>query len=259
MIFLIRTSLLTIISFLISANLCFGQRAANPAASEYYNYADTTRKILSASEDELKVNVRIISDDVLEKYKKDPAFSYDNKTKEPEDWLTKIKNWVNQQIALLRSSKVYFTLLDYLYYFLMIIALVLILRGLVKADKRGLLFGSKINDEIKMTELEEDINQLNFDELIASAIEDKQYKLAVRYLFLKSLKMLSDKEIIELKNNKTNNQYLSEIKNNQIALLFKNNILLFEWIWFGDFHVNEDLMKDSRSNFNKLFGLLSAQ
>ena len=67
-------------------------------------------------------------------------------------------------------------------------------------------------NEIKIIESEDDISQINFDELITSAMEAKQYKLAVRYMFLKSLKLLAEKGQIELRNNKTNYQYLSEIK-----------------------------------------------
>ena len=112
------------------------------------------------------VDVRLLSDDILEKYKNDPDFDYDGGPKEAEDWITKIKNWINQQLALIRSSKTYSTLLDYFYYGLMIAALILIIRGLIKADRRGLLFGKINSNEIKMIESEEDISQLNFDELI---------------------------------------------------------------------------------------------
>jgi hypothetical protein len=138
----------------------------------------------------------------------------------------------------------------------MMLALILIIRGLIKADRRGLLFGKVNSNEIKIIESDEDISQLNFDELISSAIESKDYKLAIRYLFLKSLKLLSEKGLIELRNNKTNYQYLSEIKNNQIADVFRNATSSFEWIWYGDFPVNDAILKSSQNEFNKLFALI---
>ncbi len=165
----------------------------------YNQYADTSLKILPASDEEFAVDVRLLSEDIIEKYKSDPEFDYDGGPEESEDWITKIKNWINQQLAILRSSNAYSTILDYFYYGLMIAALIIIIRGLIKADRRGLLFGKINSNEIKIIESEEDISQLNFDELIASAIESKNYKLAVRYLFLKSLQQLSEKGIIELK------------------------------------------------------------
>jgi hypothetical protein len=251
--------LITIAVFiLLNVQFSFCQRATSAKYPYYDNYADTTKKILPASDEELIIDVRLLSDDLLDKYKNDPEFNYDGGPEEADDWITKIKNWINQQLAILRSSKTYSTLLDYLYYALMIAALILIIRGLIKADRRGLLFGKINSNEIKMIESEEDISQINFDELIAAAAERKDYKLAVRYLFLKSLKLLSEKELIELRNNKTNHQYLSEIKNNRISNAFQIATSRFEWIWYGDFPVDEKVMKSSQKDFNELFGLIAS-
>jgi hypothetical protein len=253
---LFRLFILSIFSILINVQFCFGQRDGSAAKPYYFDYSDSTKKILPANEEEFIVDIRILSDDILDKYKNDPAFNYEGGPKETDDWITKIRNWINQQLNILRYSKAYSTLLDYLYYGIMIIALILILRGLIKADRRGLLFGKVNSNEIKMIESDEDISQLNFDELISSAVENKQYKLAIRYLFLKSLKLLSEKGLIELRNNKTNYQYVSEIKNNQIADVFRNATSSFEWIWYGDFPVNESILKSSQNEFNKLFALI---
>ncbi|MBE0571478.1 MAG: hypothetical protein IH618_08030 [Ignavibacteriaceae bacterium] len=251
--------IITIVVFiLLNIQFSFCQRANSAKYPYYENYADTTKKILPASDEDLIIDVRLLSDDILDKYKNDPEFDYDGGPEESEDWITKIKNWINQQLAILRSSKTYSTLLDYLYYGLMIAALILIIRGLIKADRRGLLFGKINSNEIKMVESEEDISQINFDELIAAAAEKKDYKLAVRYLFLKSLKLLSEKELIELRNNKTNHQYLSEIKNNRISNAFQIATSRFEWIWYGDFPVDEKVMKSSQNDFNELFGLIAS-
>ena len=253
---LIRLLILSILSILITAQLCLAQRSATAVKTDYFNYSDSTKKILPANEEEFIVDVRILSEDILDKYKNDPAFNYEGGPEEADDWITKIRNWINQQLNFLRYSKAYSTLLDYLYYGVMVLALILIIRGLIKADRRGLLFGKVNSNEIKIIESDEDISRLNFDELISSAIENKQYKLAIRYLFLKSLKLLSEKGLIELRNNKTNYQYLSEIKNNQIADVFRNTTSSFEWIWYGDFPVNEAILKSSQNEFNKLFSLI---
>jgi len=251
--------LITIAVFiLLNVHFSFCQRTTSAKYPYYDNYADTTKKILHASDEELIIDVRLLSDDLLDKYKNDPEFDYDGGPEEADDWITKIKNWINHQLIRLSSSKVYSILLDYLYYGLMIIALILIIRGLIKADRRGLLFGKINTNEIKMIESEEDISQINFDELIAAAAERKDYKLAVRYLFLKSLKLLSEKELIELRNNKTNYQYLSEIKNNRISSAFQIATSRFEWIWYGDFPVDDNVMKSSQNDFNELFGLIAS-
>jgi len=250
--------IIIIVFIFLDVQLSFCQDAATAKYPIYEQYADTTHKILPATDEEFAVDVRLLSEDIFEKYKSDPEFNYDGGPKEADDWITKIKNWINQQLATIWSSKTYSTILDYFYYGLMIAALILIIRGLIKADRRGLLFGKTISNEIKMIESEEDISQLNFDELVAAAIESRQYKLAVRYLFLKSLKLLSEKGIVELRNNKTNHQYLTEIKNNKISLAFQIATSRFEWVWYGDFPVDERFLKTSRNDFNELFGLIAS-
>ena len=79
-----------------------------------------------------------------------------------------------------------------------------------------------------------------------------------RYLFLKSLKLLSDNDIIEYKKEKTNYQYLAEIKDMQLARTFREVAYRFDWIWYGDFPIDERLMENSRHEFNKLFRFLKS-
>jgi hypothetical protein len=236
----------------------YSQRAASAKYIDDINIQDTTQNILPVN-DELVVDVRLVPEDQIQEYKNDPDFNYNTNFAEPDDWITKIKNWINQQLATLTSSDAYSTIFDYIYYALMIIALILIVRGLIKADRRGLLFGKSNSDELIMKEFNEDINKLNFDDLISSAIETKNYKLAIRYLYLKSLQLLSDHEIIELKENKTNHQYLSEIKNSRISGAFRNAMIIFEWIWYGEFSIDERTMNSSRDEFNELFGLIESR
>ena len=244
--------------FIFYADNNYSQQQASSAKRDFIIYSDSTMKIYPASEDEFDVNLRTIPENILSKYKKDPDFIYDGEIKDAEDWITKIKNWINNQLASLRSSEAYYTILDFVYYGLMIIAVLLIIRGLIKADRRGLIFGKLSREEIKFAENKEEISKLNFDDLISAAIENKNYKLAVRYLFLKSLQLLSEKDLIKINDNKTNHQYLSEIKNDKISRVFRKTTSVFEWIWYGDFPVDEKLMKSSQNEFNELFGLIGS-
>jgi len=213
---------------------------------------------MPAENEDFAVTIRLLPEDIFNKYKNDPAFNYDNSQDKAEDWITKIKNWINQQLVVLRSSKAFSTALDYFYYALAILALILIIRGLIKGDRRGFIFGEIVNNDIVMIEDKEDIHQLDFDDLITFAMESKQFKVAIRYLFLKSLKLLADRDLIELKNNKTNHQYISEINNSQISNAFQRATFSFEWIWYGDFQVDEYIMKNFRSDFNELFKLIAS-
>jgi hypothetical protein len=242
----------------MNANTFYCQRSIPSPDPHPVEFIDTLKKVMPADSKEFRVDVRILDENKLNIYRDDPDFNYGNTTKEAEDWISKIKNWINQQLLIMQSSKTYSTILDIFYYGLAVLALILIVRGLIKADRRGLLFGNVRANQIKITETDEDIHQLNFDELISKAITNKSYKLAIRYHFLKSLKMLADKELIQLKNNKTNFEYFMEIKNRIIAEAFRDVIFRFEWIWYGDFPIDEQLLRTSQKDFDKLFALVNA-
>ena len=243
---------------LICSSYSFSQDPATAQYDEYYTYADTTHKLLSANPEELKIEVRIPSDELLEKYINDSSFDYENKLENKEDWITKITSWINEQLRSLRYSDAYSTALDVFYYILIFFALIIIVWGILKGDKGFLFFGKSVKNEINLIEQKEDINQINFDQLILSAIENKNYKLAIRYLFLKSLKLLSDNDIIEYKKEKTNYQYLAEIRDKQLAITFRETAHRFDWIWYGDFPIDEKLMDNSQHEFNKLFRMLKS-
>ena len=250
--------ILAISLFFLNLELSYCQHAASATNPNSYSYPDTTKKIFPAKEVDFNVNVRLVAEKRIEEYKNDPDFNYNNEQPEPDDWISKIKNWIEEQLAGMNSSKTFSTIIDYLYYGLMFLALILIVRGLIGADRRGIIFGKINKEELKLVESEEEISSLNFDQLITSAIDSKNFKLAVRYLFLKSLQQLSENAIIELRNNKTNYQYLSEIKNNQIANVFQKTTSLFEWVWYGNFPVDDKILKSSRNEFNQLFEMLKA-
>jgi len=203
--------------------------------------------------DTIKAELRIPSQDIFDKYKNDKTFNYDPEAETVESIWDKIMNWINRQIFGLQRSKAYYTFIDYLLYVLMIAALIIIIFGLIKSDVRGLFYGKRTKQKIKVEEFEEDIHKINFDELITKAIDKKDYKVAVRYLYLKALKILSDEKLIELQINKTNRDYLYEIKKKDLAIFFSQATRSFEFIWYGDFPVEIDLYSQTGNIFNKLY------
>lgn len=86
---------------------------------------------------------------------------------------------------------------------------------------------------------DEDLHELNLEELLEQAIENKNFRLAIRYYYLTSLKGLSTKEIIEYHKDKTNSEYLFEIENTAIRKEFSYLSYIYSYVWYGEFHVNE--------------------
>ena len=77
------------------------------------------------------------------------------------------------------------------------------------------------------------IEALDLDALVEEALREGNYRLAVRYRFLKILKLLSQKELIEWHFEKTNMDYLGEITHGPLQQEFRKASYLFENIWYG--------------------------
>jgi hypothetical protein len=121
---------------------------------------------------------------------------------------------------------------------------------LLKADKSWFMQRSSKNLKVKIEEIEQNIHEMDLDELIKEAIAQKNYRRAVRLLYLKSLKELNKKNFIEWSNQKTNSDYLSELKPGPLKKSFKSNTLIFEYIWYGDFSIDEQLLEKVKVSFD---------
>jgi archaellum biogenesis ATPase FlaH len=86
----------------------------------------------------------------------------------------------------------------------------------------------------------DNIQEINFEKLIHDAIGKKQFRLAVRLSYLLLLKELSIKDLIAWSPEKTNYEYLKEIKSNDIRDQFAQNSLMYEYVWYGDFEIDQD-------------------
>lgn len=145
--------------------------------------------------------------------------------------------------------------LIYLEYFIYVIFGIIIIYLIVKA-----FIDSPINAIFKKEDrkintinfTEESIEKVDFDRFINDAVKEQNYRLAVRYLYLKSLQLLSVSNVIEWHYDKTNAEYQAEIKNPETKKMFKSVSYIYDYVWYGEFAINESDFEKTRSSFNQL-------
>lgn len=102
-----------------------------------------------------------------------------------------------------------------------------------------------ITTEAKTEELDiKAFSTLDLSSLIEKSIQDKNYRLAVRYYYLWAMKMLNEAQLIEFNIDKTNQDYTEELsKRNNFSRdrlsLFIQCTHYYEYLWFGNFAVTE--------------------
>lgn len=135
-------------------------------------------------------------------------------------------------------------LLNVLMYVILGTIIILVLYQIFK-NAGGFSFGresKKIKfDTSTETDLEdeENIENNDFQRLIEKAKKDKDYRRAIRYYYLWVLQQLADKQFIKWNRDKTDSDYLVELKENPIKKDFSVSNYIYDNIWYGNFHLTD--------------------
>ena len=121
--------------------------------------------------------------------------------------------------------------------------------------KNGGLFkpnAKKIYNESDFDYIEENLAEVNLNKLITKAENEGKYPLAIRYLHYQNLQNLYNRDLIQWDPKKTNQQFINQIKDEKIRILFSTNTQVFNQIWFGEFIINEEKYQEYKAMFNQL-------
>jgi hypothetical protein len=137
-----------------------------------------------------------------------------------------------------------------------ILVIIFVLYKIVKVymnDEGNWVFGRKSDKvNINATNIHEDIHEIDFETSINDAIRANDYRLAIRYYYLLSLKKLSEKDIIEWDNEKTNYDYFQEIKDKKLQKQFRYISYIYDYCWYGEFEINTNDYETGEKAFRKL-------
>ena len=112
------------------------------------------------------------------------------------------------------------------------------------------IFGRKNKKlDLNVEELHENIHEINFPESIAKFEHEGDYRSAVRYQFLFALKKLSDKKLINWNPEKTNKDYVVELKVHDLKKGFSELSYIFEYVWYGEFSIDEQSYQKFKNQY----------
>lgn len=135
-------------------------------------------------------------------------------------------------------------------YIIILVLLALLIRYIIVKDIRW-IFRKKPKELVEVYDLEQDIHEVDFDKLIKDAVEREQYRSAVRYHFLRMLKIMSEKQIIKWNPDKTNHEYTHEISSDKLKQEFDYLAYVYENIWYGEFDIDQAGFEKIRQKFNQ--------
>jgi hypothetical protein len=115
----------------------------------------------------------------------------------------------------------------------------------------------KIIEEESEEEITDDIFSIPYEREIQRATEAQNYRLAIRLWYLKTLKELSERNIIDYRFGKTNNDYVNSLFGNRSYKDFFRLTRNFEYTWYGQFNLSAQAYEMMRADFIQFKNSLS--
>jgi hypothetical protein len=199
--------------------------------------------------DTSNVAVRQLSKAALDKYRSQPDFQYKETEVSISAW-DRFWRWFWHWLRSLFQFKpvkghpsmtvmnVILTILKYVVLTGCVGAIIYFIFKMAGVDLSFLFRRKSKAVPIPYTESLENIHDINFDNAIEEAINKHNYRLAVRLLYLKCLKQLSDASLIKWQPEKTNNSYLNELADADQKVIFNSLTRRFEYVWYGEFPID---------------------
>lgn len=165
-----------------------------------------------------------------------PAYDYNRELVAQQqtlwDWLwQQVVDWLNSVLGKTVASGV----ADAVLVFIGIVVLGLLVWLLYRY--RPELFMRKAKDAVEEEEGVETIYGIDFDAEISQALSAGNYRQAVRYVYLKKLRQLSDTGRVDWQPSKTPSQYVYEVKSEGFRLLTQH----FLRVRYGNFEATREL------------------
>ncbi len=214
--------------------------------------------------DTAPLEVKQIDKENLQKYQDDPAFDYEV-TQAEHTWWDNFMTWLSNIFRRMfegifgveKAAGLFASFLSIVPYLLLGILIFLLIKFFLNANASALLQAKKEQSAVSLSEEEHLIKNEDLQQLVQKALADKNYRLAVRYYYLFLLKLMSEKEIISWELQKTNDDYIQEIKKTELQLPFRTITRLYDYVWYGDFPIDESKYYKAEKTFSILQKLLN--
>lgn len=195
-----------------------------------------------------KIVVRSVHPNDLLPFKQDRAFQYE-RPKPPEESLWEklyrlATEWFNK---VLGKSATTWIFRNGMYVGLFVIIGLIIWRIFV-SEQMGLFTRKQHQSGVGINTIG-DIHGIDFEPQIVQAVAQKHYREAVRLYYLRTLKQLEDCELIRWKPDKTNHDYVNELRQTPFSAQFSTLTRHFEYVWYGDLPLNTSDFEQIQAEF----------
>lgn len=202
------------------------------------------------------VVMRSVADSTIANWKDDKGYAYAN---DPDYWQWRddeSKNQNGKKSGQLSSDEKPGLLVSrgFEYFILILMAGILvfavvriILANRIQLFYRAPMRPTAVNSE-EPGSLEDDL-----DGQLIHFMQTKNYRQAVRYLYLKTLRLLNDQGLIRYQQEATNEEYWQQLRTTPQGPSFRNLTSIYEKVWYGEFPLEDTLFSRLHHYFEEFY------
>ena len=207
-------------------------------------------KVKQIKSDSSQLQLRHFDPQKIRAYKQQPDFRYNQTLPVDSSLWDKFWAWFWRQFRGLATANYSASMFRYIIIAVFIALIVFVVIKFTGVDFK-LFSGKSKTIIVPYTESSDNIHEIDFKTEIDKAIMSANYRLAVRLMYLRSLKKLNNNNLINWQPEKTNQTYIKEIadphKREQFSLLTTQ----FEYIWYGEFFIDKENFNQVKSNYDQ--------
>lgn len=242
-----------ILTLLFSIGLFVSAWAQNEITSDTLNYYTADEEIeYHAPDDSTLLSARGFDKATLSEFKTNPDFDYKLAPTVAESLWDRFLQWLSQLLSAVFTGATMTNWGRVLVYAAAFVGFMAILLMILKVNAFRVFYSGADRGTVSTSIFHENIHEMDFDALIREALEKGKYRDGIRLLFLKSLKILTDKQLIYWQAGKTNHDYVEELSEGELKINFNELSFYFDYAWYGNFSVNEDTFHKTEELFNTL-------
>jgi hypothetical protein len=190
--------------------------------------------------------VRSVPDSVVQKMQEDKDYAYANDMSYWKKAPPRRRNSFDKLLTALTQSMMVKVIL-----YAMLIAGILYAIYQVMVVNNFFIFSGGRRKKKGGEESDNELSSENLDVKINEAVAGKNYRHAIRFMYLKTLKLLSDNNIITLHAKSTNQDYVRQMYKHDNLAQFRNLTRIYEYVWYGEFNPSEAQFDIISTNFNQ--------
>lgn len=123
---------------------------------------------------------------------------------------------------------------------------------MLKAPRNRII--ARDGTEITTANLEDYLHETDLEGFLREARASANWPMAVRIYFLQIIKQLSEQGAIQWSKEKTNRDYIREMRNHRHSAAFREAVRHYERVWYGSLPISKAEFEQMEPEFRKLLG-----